>query len=53
MSDERSKDKSETYNIQISLKEIDAILCPKCKKKLRELIKSKLPEEVIEKLVFK
>jgi hypothetical protein len=39
-------------NINISLKEIDEILCPKCRKRLRELIKQKLPDELIDKLVL-
>ena len=38
--------------INLTLKEIDEVLCPKCKKKLRELIKEKLPDELIDRLVM-
>jgi len=46
-------EKSEQININVTIDEIYEILCPKCKKKLVGLLKQKLPDEVIEKLVIK
>jgi len=42
----------EKININLTIKEIDAILCGKCKKRLRKLVKEKLPDNLIDKLVF-
>jgi len=41
----------ETMNIQLSLKEIDSVLCSKCKKALRELVKAKLTDDMVEKVI--
>ena len=38
-------------NIQISIREIYKILCKKCKRKLRELIKEKITDQMVEKIV--
>lgn len=38
-------------NVQLSIKEIYAKLCPKCRKEVKELIKNKLSDQVVEKMV--
>ncbi|MCL6579349.1 MAG: hypothetical protein K6T73_08185 [Candidatus Bathyarchaeota archaeon] len=38
-------------NVQISVKEIYDRVCPKCKKVIRELIKEKLTDQIIEQVV--
>jgi uncharacterized protein with PIN domain len=38
-------------NISLSIKEIDSKLCPECKKALRELIKEKLTDVMVEKVI--
>ncbi|MEM3488166.1 MAG: hypothetical protein QXO75_00655 [Nitrososphaerota archaeon] len=40
-----------SVNINISLQEIYRLLCPKCKRKVNELIRQKLPDELIEQLL--
>lgn len=37
--------------VQLSIKEINDALCPECKAKLRELIKSKISEQMIDSVV--
>lgn len=41
----------ETTNVQLSIKEIYAKLCPKCKREVKELIKNKLSDQVVDKMV--
>jgi hypothetical protein len=41
-----------SVNINITLKEIYDILCPKCKAKLRDLIKEKLPDDLVEQIIL-
>jgi len=36
-----------SYNVQVSIKEIYQVLCPKCKKRLIRLIKDKIDEKLI------
>lgn len=43
-------EKQET-NVQLSIKEIYAKLCPRCKREVKELIKNKLSDQVVEKMV--
>jgi len=38
-------------SVQLSVKEIYERLCPKCKKVVRELIKEKITEEMVEKVI--
>jgi len=38
-------------SIQVSVKEIYEKLCPECKAKLRELIKQKVTDEFVEKVI--
>jgi len=45
-------EKSDRVTIKLpSLKEIDDVLCPECKKALRELLAAKVADEVIEKAI--
>lgn len=37
--------------VELSIKEIYAGLCPKCKKVVRELIKNKLSDQVVDRMV--
>lgn len=37
--------------VQLSIKEIHEILCPECKAKLRELIKAKISDQMIDSVV--
>jgi uncharacterized protein with PIN domain len=39
--------------ISLSIKEIYERLCPECKKKLRELIKEKITEQMVNEIVEK
>lgn len=48
-----SSDSGGRINLDITLAEIDEILCEKCKRKLRELIRSKVPDEIIESFIKK
>jgi hypothetical protein len=41
----------EKVDLNISLREIDSILCANCKRKLRKLIREKLPDQLIEKAI--
>jgi hypothetical protein len=41
----------EKIDLNISLREIDSILCEECKRKLRKLIREKLPDQLIEKAI--
>jgi len=41
----------EQTNVQLSIKEIYVKLCPKCKRRVRELIKDKLSDQVVDKMV--
>lgn len=41
--------KNENLNLSISLKEINKILCPKCKIKLQEIIKDKIANVLAER----
>jgi hypothetical protein len=38
-------------NIQIGLKEIYKVCCPNCKKHIRSLVKDKIAESTVDKLV--
>ena len=38
-------------NVQLTVKEIYERLCPKCKKAVRELIKEKITEQMIESVL--
>lgn len=37
--------------VQLSIKEINEMLCPQCKAVLRELIKSKISDQMIDSVV--
>jgi len=37
--------------VQLSVKEIYAKLCPKCKEKLKELIRAKLTEQMVSEML--
>ena len=39
--------------IQLSVKEIYEKLCPKCKRKIRELIKEKITEDMVNRVIGK
>jgi len=39
--------------IQLSVKEIYERLCPKCKRKVRELIKEKITEDMVNRVIGK
>jgi len=39
--------------IQLSVKEIYEKLCPKCKRKVRELIKEKITEDMVNRVIGK
>ena len=38
-------------NIQYNIKEIYAILCPKCQEQLRKLIKEKVTDELVNEVI--
>ena len=37
--------------VQYNIKEIYAVLCPKCQSKLRELIKEKVTDELVNEVI--
>lgn len=39
-------EKNESLNLNISLREINEVLCPKCKIKLQEITKDKIVDEL-------
>ena len=38
-------------NVQLNVKEIYAAVCPKCKKKLRALIKEKVTDQMVDSVI--
>lgn len=40
-----------SVNVQLSIKEIYEQLCPKCKVKLRKLLKDKLTDKLVEQVI--
>lgn len=38
-------------NVQLSVKEIYDTVCPECKKKIRALIKDKISDEMVSKVI--
>ncbi|MEM2449030.1 MAG: hypothetical protein QXT14_08810 [Candidatus Bathyarchaeia archaeon] len=46
-----SGEEGKGITVNITLAEIDEILCEKCRKKLRELVRSKLPDDLIENII--
>ena len=38
-------------HVQLSVREIYERLCPKCRKKVRELIKEKISEDMVSKVI--
>jgi len=38
-------------SVQLSVKEIYDIVCPKCKKKIRQLIKEKITDQMISQVI--
>jgi len=42
---------SARFEIQLSIKEIYERLCPKCKKKLREIVKEKLTDKLVQDML--
>ena len=42
----------ENIQVQVSLKEIYANVCPKCKNKLRMLVKDKLTDEMVNEVIM-
>ena len=39
---------SQSANISLTMKEIAAILCPKCKKHLRSLVRDKITDKMVD-----
>jgi len=42
-----------SVKVQLSLKEIYEKVCPKCKKKIRELIKEKITDDMVNQVLGK
>jgi len=38
-------------SVQLSVKEIYDVVCPKCKKKIRQLIKEKITDQMISQVI--
>jgi hypothetical protein len=38
-------------NVQLSVKEIYDVVCPKCKEKIRELIRTKVTDQMINQVI--